>query len=638
MMHKTNDLRRPSRRVSISLSALLGERAQQRAFEGTAALSSPPTKQEEAEGRILPPVALSLSKCEESSGSQKIVGEDDGGAALQVSEVRADTSNTSNAPKTIAYGHLHSTEKSSQTEHAPMDFSHDTRGSMESNQTQTRNKSPKSVAAQTETVVVEEHPYSPSLQGPLGENVDDEKSIRLKHDFTDKPMVGLSRSFESIETGVDDAGEKSEVPANDFIATNIQRSLSPPPPPPPPPSPPLKISQSPFPLSKLGRTEILDQILKNRERRITSTRTNGYSGRATKDHLLAAQSSTPERYEKNSNFGSPVVKSAMDRSRELISLLDSLLVEEEETEVGSTLRDSNEYLNVDAEIERILQNRARRQHSIPAHKDIAKEETLFATQNRRRSDMLSSGSTYNRSNDGNMHLGVITGGRFHEPSPTMPVISPPLLSSPSQTASIAPHTLPPFLDTQCSKTNSDIEDLLEKHRRDGISINSGSLSQYQLKRAFPILGLQDGDDLSSLQELVDPLLKGVVLNLLTPRQETNCTLWRSYRCTFWLSADLVDLQWYEHATGNGGVVPVEKILKVHRISNKNGQTFLTTETGTIQFNKILELHVNTRDDELVVIRLAADSRKDQESWYSGLNYCRSVLSFVALKRRMAASV
>ena len=171
-----------------------------------------------------------------------------------------------------------------------------------------------------------------------------------------------------------------------------------------------------------------------------------------------------------------------------------------------------------------------------------------------------------------------------------------------------------------------------------MSINNNNLSQYQLKRAFPILGLQDGDYLSSLQELVDPLLKGVVLNLLTPRQETNCTLWRSYRCTFWLSADLCDLQWYEHATGNGGVVPVEKILKVHRISNKNGRTFLTTETGTIQFNKILELHVNTSDDELVVIRLAANSTKDQESWYSGLNYCRSVLSFVAIKRRMAASV
>ena len=48
---------------------------------------------------------------------------------------------------------------------------------------------------------------------------------------------------------------------------------------------------------------------------------------------------------------------------------------------------------------------------------------------------------------------------------------------------------------------------------------------------------------------------------------------------------------------------------------------------------VLELRVLSPSDEAVVIRVAASSIEEKVTWWQGLHYCRSVVSFVGIKRR-----
>ena len=223
------------------------------------------------------------------------------------------------------------------------------------------------------------------------------------------------------------------------------------------------------------------------------------------------------------------------------------------------------------------------------------------------------------------HLDVYSGGRKVSQSPTN------ISSSNGSVFNITDNNYGNNMDVKLSKSNLSYNKSIDLQNNDGIFA-------YQMRRSLPVLGLPDAMQVNTAHELIDPILKGGELMCLTKNAKNDesryvSSSWIAAECTFWLAPNLCELQWYENSSGNGGLIPLENVTSVEKISPNSPNYKLMHSNRVIDSSKVFILSVVSPDDVTLALHLAAPTETIRDEWWGGLLYCRSVASFAAVKRK-----
>jgi hypothetical protein len=182
--------------------------------------------------------------------------------------------------------------------------------------------------------------------------------------------------------------------------------------------------------------------------------------------------------------------------------------------------------------------------------------------------------------------------------------------------------------------------IINSHRKEMQNkAKTAGIHSYQMRRSLPVLGVPDAMQVTTVHELVDPVLKGSILQCLTeyqknnPKNPSSVSSWIAAECTFWLAPNLCELQWNEISSGNGGTIPLENVISVEKVSMHSPNYSLAQSNRVIDSSSVLILTVISPDDVRLILHLAAPNESIRDDWWGGLLYCRSVASFAAVKRK-----
>jgi hypothetical protein len=596
--------RRPSRRVSISLTSLLGKGPSVPPPPPPPPNAETPTTIESVDDYTLlqPPPP-------QSSPPKLGAGEDSGVTALATEGLDAGKGDPPVAKSPLP------TIESREGDKEAFNNTQRKNGSTPKKNTEKGSVSPGPTESKIDVSLEPQLPASPSVDSldednqmddPISsdKDTDDEGGQNARADIVTSPLQ-LDNGFVVNCVEISQIQERPRTESNSKLASPkeggteaISNGRS----------PAKEDTNEPKP-SKVGRLEknsasssAVERILKNRKKRLSvgendATEGSGAQSSESAPVPSAVFASTPtgrKLLDYPRSYSSPIVMAAMRRSEQFIATLNSMSLDEEIARTGEKrLQRSLPPKELEREVDRILKNRAKR-HT----ETTASEHEVFNRSYSQHSSVNVYDQEFKSSEWGKNDVHY-QGARETSRGEGNPDESRQLLGN--------------------------FDNLYGKSTEEG-------RVRYQTKRQLPVLGMKPFRDHAAMRSLVDPLLKGTVFRCLTPKSPPS-GLWKGAKCTFWLSSDICSLQWYEHATGNSGIIPTEKIIKIEQKKrDKYGRTAISLDLDTIAFSRILELIVVSPNDEIVVIRLAAANEEEKLLWWQGLHYCRSVVSFVVVKR------